>query len=570
MSDQTIQAPSPVSGAHVRAKGIFLRVRPSGAGASAAPVTTARAALTRRLGAGWSLDPFWRGAPAGDRDFHATPPAPLTPAQLWDDVYALRADGDIEAAEPILELAVVPPGASAEASLRGGIFSSFDCTNGENNPGAAGDWEWSLEQVAVRAAWQDLAESGIGRGTGIVIGHPDTGYTKHPELNGREALGGWNFMANNDSPIDPLEQGGIVPTPGHGTGTGSVIVSDEGPGGRPHVTGVAPDATVMDLRVTDSIVLFDMSNVAKAIRYAADHGCHIISLSLGGLGWGYLHDAITYAVSGGCIVIAAAGNCVRFVVWPAAYDETIAVAGTTFDQAPWSGSCRGRAVDVSAPGESVWNAIANAANEPRVDMGKGTSFAVATVAGAAALWLAKHGWDNLVARFGRPNLSRLFKQLLTSSASTPPHWDRNNWGAGILNCAQLLQAPLPQEVVRSIASARAISSAGAITSAPSPSGRDWFGVIVHQVEHLGATSATVRDVLAASLNVTPPMLEAGLDEIGQEVAVHLATDPAARDAFEAALRAATSPTGAAIATPSSATRAALRRCGSGRLNERMM
>ena len=56
------------------------------------------------------------------------------------------------------------------------------------------------------------------------------------------------------------------------------------------------------------------------------------------------------AVAADVIVLAAAGNCVRTVVWPARYVECIAVAGTNAADGMWRGSCRGSAVDISAPG----------------------------------------------------------------------------------------------------------------------------------------------------------------------------------------------------------------------------
>jgi thermitase len=558
---QPLARPTPAPGGVAR--GVFLRVRQAGDRGPASPAAAATAVAARVLGAGWTTTPFWHEPAADDRDFKISPPSDaLTAAELWDHVYALQADPDVEVAEPILAQPLVRPGASADAGARASVFGSFDCTNGANLPGAANDCEWSLTQVKARAAWKELTDAGLGRGKNIVVGHPDTGYTNHPELKDREAPGGWNFLTNNASPIDPLEQGGLVPSPGHGTGTASVIASGEGPAGL-HVTGVAPDATVMDLRVTDSVVIFDMSNVAKAIKYAADHGCHIISMSLGGVGWWYLHDAVKYAVQKGCIVLAAAGNCVWFVVWPAAYDETIAVAGTNVEAKPWDGSSRGRAVDISAPGDSVWHAIANQANEQRVDMGKGTSFAVATVAGAAALWLSKHGWDNLVAKYGAPNVAGLFKQALTASAWAPPGWDTANWGPGILDCARLLAADAPPAAFRGLERAAA--------PAESDGADHWIAAITHLVEHLGASATIVRSVLAASLGVAPEAVDARLREIGQELSVHLATDAGARDAFEAAVVAASSPAGgrAAAAAPArpAAVADALRHIGSQKLRQ---
>ena len=77
-------------------------------------------------------------------------------------------------------------------------------------------------------------------------------------------------------------------------------------------------------------------------------------MSLGGRAFFGLNAAIRRAVRNQLIVTAAAGNCVGFVVAPAAYDETIAVGGTNINDSPWKGTSRGQAVDVSAPAEQVW------------------------------------------------------------------------------------------------------------------------------------------------------------------------------------------------------------------------
>src|SRR5207302_4211505 len=117
-------------------------------------------------------------------------------------------------------------------------------------------------------------------------------------------------------------------------------------------------------------------------------------ISMGGLGNWRLQQAVAFAQKRDVIICAAAGNCVHFVVWPAAYDEVIAVAGCNAARQIWTGSCRGSAVDVTAPAESVWCADASKQNGAvtfSMIRGTGTSYAVATTAGVAALWLAHHG-----------------------------------------------------------------------------------------------------------------------------------------------------------------------------------
>src|SRR5262249_42476634 len=148
------------------------------------------------------------------------------------------------------------------------------------------------------------------------------------------------------------------------------------------------------------VALLSQVSVARAIDWAVDHGAEVITMSLGGVFSFSLHRSIARAVQADVIVLAAAGNCVRFVVWPARFDECLAVAGTNSPDKPWPGSCRGAAVDVAAPGQNVIRASIPRGTGPGgsdVGQGQGTSFAVALTAGVAALWLAHHGRANLIA-----------------------------------------------------------------------------------------------------------------------------------------------------------------------------
>jgi hypothetical protein len=152
--------------------------------------------------------------------------------------------------------------------------------------------------------------------------------------------------------------------------------------------------------------------------------------------------------------MAAAGNQVGIVVAPAAYPECIAVAASNVEDRPWSGSSRGSMVDVSAPGESVWvAAVDSSVRPPRFhhDRHHGTSFAVATLAGVAALWIAQHGYGQIVERVGLSNVQAAFLALLRSHGHrVPPDWPENGWdrlyGAGVVDAHALLKAPLPDPV----------------------------------------------------------------------------------------------------------------------------
>jgi lambda repressor-like predicted transcriptional regulator len=313
------------------------------------------------------------------------------------------------------------------------------------------DRAWALGAMRIPAAWDYSVQQGRpDRGADVLVAQPDTGVADHVELEGALDRTRWFDILDHDrDPTDPLDKG-MLDNPGHGTATGSVAVSrgtviagPPGTGGPGRITGAAPKAWLVPIRCILSVVRIRQSTVAEAIEHARHQGCHIITMSLGGLPSAALKAAIHRAVDQNLIVLAAAGNCVTWVVWPARYARCLAVAGTNAADAPWKGSSRGTSVDVSAPGELVWRAKRQRRTDPTdgIDGGQGTSFSVALTAGVAALWLAHHGRAALVATLGPgERLHDRFRALLRQTARRPPGWKEREYGAGIVDAHALLQA----------------------------------------------------------------------------------------------------------------------------------
>ena len=352
--------------------------------------------------------------------------------------YALQDAYDLEAAEPDLITDLFP--VNEPRSERFGdesIFSDFPpwCWAPEQ-PELRNDPLWALRQVGVPDAW--AYSRGLNRpagGKGVVIAQPDTGITRHPELDGLDRAAGYDFVDGDADPTDPLNYTG---NPGHGTGTASVAVAP----GHLHVSGSAPAARLMPLRAIESVIRISQVSVAQAIDFAAANGAQVVTMSLGGLPSLSLERALQRAVAADIIVVAAAGNCVHEVVFPARYPDCIAVAGTNWKDEPWRGTCQGDAVTIAAPGENVFRARATTTGADDYGQGQGTSFAVALVAGVAALWLAHHGRANLIAaaRVNGETLQAAFKRLLRATARRPADWDSFNMGAGIVDAPALLRA----------------------------------------------------------------------------------------------------------------------------------
>lgn len=375
----------------------------------------------------------------------------LAGASPFDLVEPLRAALGARSVEPDLATDFFPEAPSERAAPD--LRESADlirCWVNDSEP-APTDRAWALRNMGIPGAWQfSDAEGRPSRGEGILVAQPDTGVTDHPELADGFDKTLWADFLDGGPAWDPLINDDPMDTPGHGTATGSVVISrgtvDAGDTGGPgHVTGSAPDAVLVPIRCIESVVRITQSRVARAIEHAVDSGCHVITMSLGGLWSRSLAVAVERAIENNLLVLAAAGNCVNVVVWPARFERCIAVAGSNVRDAVWKGSSRGSAVDVTAPAQHVYRASRrpNSPNPADFGPGEGTSFAVALTAGVAAMWLAHHGRQQLIDSLTPgEKLQDRFISLLRRTARVPAGWNKNDFGAGIVDATALLRAGL--------------------------------------------------------------------------------------------------------------------------------
>jgi subtilase family protein len=366
-------------------------------------------------------------------------------ASPFDLAYYLGNELDLASCEPRLDstFPVEPATVHESPVVESAIIDWFGCFKDERvRPDQVDkDVLWALDKMDVRQAWAFSEREGRpDRGAGIIIAQPDTGVAEHEELSdgALDFTRAFNIFTGDRNVRDPLIKQDPLDQPGHGTGTSSVAISRE----ELLIVGSAPKATLVPIRCIESVIRFDQVPVAQAVDYARRSGCHVITMSLGGIPSFSLRAALRRAVEDNLIVMAAAGNCVKLVVWPARYGDCIAVAATTFDDERWIGSCRGDAVDISAPGEFVWRAKReNGDTEFNIIWpGQGTSFAVALTAGVAALWLAHFGRDNLIARLiPGETLQARFCRMLMASARRVPQLDDDGMGAGVVDARALLE-----------------------------------------------------------------------------------------------------------------------------------
>jgi subtilisin family serine protease len=495
--------------------------------------SSVKSVVRKVLGRGWSVERVADGLSQFDVTSRSHRP---DVRRAWDLTYRLRAERRVRRAEPLF--AACLPDEESRRELLSSRFAGAS-SSGCDARAAPLDPEWSLKLVAAPEAWQLSRAKGREPGAGIRVGHPDTGFTLHPELKNVNTELDRDFVDADLEAVDPLQREGLLANPGHGTATGSVIASTEGWQGGHHagfVTGAAPAAEIVPLRVSPSVVLRSMRNLRRAVDYACEKGFRVISIGLGGLPSWSLHDSIRRATAKGIIVLAAAGNYVRFVVWPARYEEVVAIAACNVERKPWWGSSRGDAVDVTAPGEGVWSAVwvpgGDGALLPEVAPRDGTSYAVATAAGVAALWLAHHDVERLTARYAGAKLARVFKKLIKDTSTPSEHLPQSDYGAGIVNAFSLLKAPLPSAGVQRARRAR-------------PRGRD--DDPAGQLESLfaGLSTARVRACLAELLGCDEKELPDRLADVGSELVFHLSVDPHLHSAVGAAFRLCTHAAGLA-------------------------
>lgn len=338
------------------------------------------------------------------------------------------------------------------------VYTSFLTASGSGSAAAPlspipaqnlADKGWALRNIRAEAALQLLVASGTRPGQGISVGHLDTGWTDHDDVDQSnfDHPRAMDYIVRGSTARDAL---GYVGNPGHGTKTASVIISRGGisapgsssgttPPGK--ITGVATHATYVPIRCIMSVVVIFNGDVARALRYATAKRCDVASMSIGGRPMRALRKALADAVKNDVLVVCAAGNNVGLVVWPARYPDALAIAASNILDGHWPGSSKGKRVDISAPGEDVWKADPDPA-EKAVSVGSGTSYATAHVAGAAALWLSYCGKAVLQRRAHAQGVSlqELFRQAVKISARVPLAWDSKNYGNGILNVEDLLQS----------------------------------------------------------------------------------------------------------------------------------
>jgi thermitase len=138
----------------------------------------------------------------------------------------------------------------------------------------------------------------------------------------------------------------------------------------------------MNVKVCDDVGRCEASTAAEGIIWAVNHGARVINISFCVESSPDLEEAINYAWSQGCVIVAAAGNEGKSTpAYPACYANCFAVAATNANDSLALLSNHGDWVDVAAPGFKIYSTF------PQNEYGyrSGTSSSAAYVSGVAAL-----------------------------------------------------------------------------------------------------------------------------------------------------------------------------------------
>ena len=267
-------------------------------------------------------------------------------------------------------------------------------------------------------------------------------------------VNGWNFDGGNSDITDEF---------GHGTHCAGIVCGDGTSG---NTTGIAPDASLMTVKIINRVGGGSVSQMLSGVQFAVENGADVLSMSLG-----FKNSQLTTAqkeeirkafdnvLSAGVIVCAAAGNdgdtygAPDNVDYPAACpapwtnpnqtlkggnSSVICVGahdlnessrgpstweGTSYNDYPYNnGESMGLIrPDISAPGYIIRSTKYN--NNEIYELKSGTSQATPIVAGVIALMLEKNSTLT----------PAQISEIIETTATSKPATKNNTVGAGIVN-----------------------------------------------------------------------------------------------------------------------------------------
>lgn len=228
---------------------------------------------------------------------------------------------------------------------------------------------WGIDFCKINEAWRQTT------GSGIKVAILDTGIVDHPDL----------FWTPDSAFNESMDPNYLDEKSGHGTHVAGIVAAKNNEFG---VVGVAPDCTIIPIKVLNNNGGGSFESIRKGIIKAMEVGADIITMSLGSPSppppQSKIHETIIEATNKGIIVLAAAGNDGGATNYPAKYPEVIAV-GAIDDQGNLASFTSGDLdVDSVGPGVDIYSTFLNQGYAKM----SGTSQATPFIAGLCALCLS--------------------------------------------------------------------------------------------------------------------------------------------------------------------------------------
>lgn len=286
-----------------------------------------------------------------------------------------------------------------------------------NDPHYGSTTQWGLFKIQAGDAW----DMSLGNSNVVVAATDDAMELTHPDLQ-NVFVTGRNMQDNSSNPSPCGTNDGA-----HGTHVSGIIGAQTN--NSVGVASIGAGVSVMPVKIGDC------SNGGlpygyEGLAWAANNGADVINMSWGSpSGGNYGQNIINNAWNKGVILVAAAGNDGNTSqLFPAAYNNVIAVANTNQSDLKASSSQYGTWIDISAPGTNIASTVPGGGYQYM----SGTSMASPMVAGLLGLMKSY-----------APTATRtqLIDCLLSSADAMPnssSHYNNGQMGSGRINAHKAL------------------------------------------------------------------------------------------------------------------------------------
>lgn len=303
------------------------------------------------------------------------------------------------------------------------VTCSSVASSNETAEESNGDYlSWGTSATKIDVLHNTISNSNLNTNE-VVVAIFDSGLDAHGHNDPDRIYEGVNVIDGTDDTSDGMSSG-------HGT----------------HVAGIILDNTLSNVKIKpykinqvyNGDLQTALSLFASSIKEAVNQGDDVINISMD---WGEISssvdDAIDYAYDRNVPIVVAAGNADNDYgndadyVYPALNEKVITVAAIDKDfeimlnpKCGKGSSNYGTCVDISAPGCNIYSTVRGYGFGWKC----GTSMAAPFVTSAVAMIKSVY-----------PDIScDVIVDILKSNAYVPEEWDNTKYGAGILDCSNII------------------------------------------------------------------------------------------------------------------------------------